>query len=86
MSECFSLEMKQQRFGRQRAGQEEKNVLKIRCREKKIREADLTQDCSKTRDKHMHVVAMFCSLDQPDHRTCSVTGTCEIAGEPRGCK
>lgn len=86
MSDCFSLEVKQQRFWRERAGQEEKNELKLRCREKKIREAELTQDCTKHRRKQMHVVAMFCFLNQPDYRTCSVTDACDIAGEHRGCK
>lgn len=71
--------MKEQRFGRERAGQEEKNALKIRCREKKIRESELTQDCTKHILKQMCVVAMFCFLNQPDHRTCSVTDACETA-------
>lgn len=86
MSYCFSLETKEQRTGRKTAAQEEKTTLKIRCREKKIKESGLTQDCTKHIHKQMCVVAMFCFLNQPDHRICSVTDACEIAGEHRGCK
>lgn len=62
---------------REGAGQEVKNALKIRCREEKIREVELPQGCAKRRHKQMPVVAMFCFLNQPDHRTSSVTDPCE---------
>jgi len=83
---CFSLEMKEQKFGREKVGQEEKNSMKKRYKEQKVREEELTQDCTKHRHKHMCVVAMFCFLNQPDHRTCSVTDDCKIAGGHRGCR
>lgn len=73
---AFLWKWKNRGLLRERAGQEEKNALKIRCREE-IREVVLPQDCAKHRHKQMPVVAMFCFLNQPDHRTSSVTGPCE---------
>lgn len=67
---------------REGAGQEVENALKIRCREEKIGEVVLPQDCAKHRHKQMPVVAMFSFLHQPDHRTGWVT----VKGKRRGCK